>query len=142
MFINQLSIFLENRSGQLAEITNLLSENSFDLRAINIAETSDYGVLRLICERWDEAKNLLKENGFIVSCTQVCAIAVPDIVGGLSKVLDIISNENIDIDYMYSVFGQTGGKAYMIFRVKDAEKLQETFHLNGIEIVGEAQLGI
>ena len=121
MSITQISIFLENRAGQLSEITKILSENSIDLKALNIAETADYGILRIISDDSDKAAKLLRDNGFIVTETPVAAAAVPNKAGGLNDLLNIISNEEIDIEYMYSVFGQKDGLAYMIFKVKDVE---------------------
>ncbi|MCI8680512.1 MAG: ACT domain-containing protein [Oscillospiraceae bacterium] len=106
MTIHQISVFLENRAGQLADITAILSESRVDLRAINIAETADYGVLRLIVDDAQRASAVLLERGFILTMTPVVAVAVPDRPGGLSEVLQIISREGIDVEYMYSVFGQ------------------------------------
>ena len=120
MAITQISVFLENRAGQLSEITKILSDNNIDLKALNIAETADYGILRLISDDCNEAAKLLRNNGFIVTETAVAA-AVPNKAGGLNELLNIISNEDIDIEYMYSVFGQKDGLAYMIFKVKDVD---------------------
>ena len=121
MAITQISVFLENRAGQLSEITKILSDNNIDLKALNIAETADYGILRLISDDCNEAAKLLRNNGFIVTETAVVAAAVPNKAGGLNELLNIISNEDIDIEYMYSVFGQKDGLAYMIFKVKDVD---------------------
>lgn len=121
MAITQISVFLENRAGQLSEITKILSENNIDLKALNIAETADYGILRIISDDCSEASKLLRNNGFIVTETPVVAAAVPNKAGGLNELLNIISNEDIDIEYMYSVFGQKDGLAYMIFKVKDVD---------------------
>ena len=111
MTIHQISVFLENRSGQLAEITATLSENHVDLRAISIAETADYGVLRLIVDDAQRASSILLEHGFILTMTPVVAVAVPDRPGGLSQVLGVLSAAGMDIEYMYSVFGQKNGLA-------------------------------
>ena len=121
MAITQISVFLENRAGQLSEITKILSDNNIDLKALNIAETADYGILRIISDDCNEAAKLLRNNGFIVTQTPVVAAAVPNKAGGLNELLNIISNEDIDIEYMYSVFGQKDGLAYMIFKVKDVD---------------------
>ncbi len=124
MAIHQISVFLENRAGQLAEITALLFQNNIDLRAINIAETSDYGVLRLIADDEEKACRVLNENGFICSVSEVFVIGVPDRPGELSVILGYLAEAQIDIAYMYSVFGQQNGVAYMIFRVEDGEKFK------------------
>ncbi len=142
MTIQQISVFLENRSGQLSEITEVLARNNVDLRAIHIAETSDYGVLRLIAANPQEASSILLEKGFIISMTPVTAVAVPDEPGGLAKVLDILAKAGLDIEYMYSVAGRRNGMAYMIFRVADAEHLAEILTDNGIKPVDGEELGI
>ncbi len=142
MTIHQISVFLENRAGQLAEITGVLAKKGIDLRAINIAETSDYGVLRLIADKPQEAATTLLEQGFILSMTPVVAVSVPDTPGGLAKVLDVLAKGNIDVEYMYSVFGQVDGLAHMVFRVADTEKLIAVLKANGVEPISGENLGI
>ena len=142
MSITQISIFLENRAGQLSEITKILSENSIDLKALNIAETADYGILRIISDDSDKAAKLLRDNGFIVTETPVAAAAVPNKAGGLNELLNIISNEEIDIEYMYSVFGQKDGLAYMIFKVKDVEAFISVLEKYFITVADNSELGI
>ena len=141
MTIHQISVFLENRAGQLAEITGILSENRIDLRAINIAETADYGVLRLIADDSQKASSVLLEHGFILSMTPVTAIAVPDEPGGLNRLLQVLSERNIDIEYMYSVFGRANGHAYMIFRVADPAALAAVAEDAGLHPADGAELG-
>ena len=141
MTIHQISVFLENRAGQLAEITSVLSENHSDMRAINIAETADYGVLRLIVDDAQKASAILLEKGFILTMTPVVAVGVPDRPGGLSEVLGLIAKADIDIEYMYSVFGQRSGLAYMIFRVNDVDKLNAVLAENDLSIVPGRELG-
>lgn len=142
MTIQQISVFLENRSGQLSEITSILAENNVDLRAIHIAETADYGVLRLITANPQEASRILLENGFILSMTPVVAVAVTDEPGGLAKLLDILAGSGLDIEYMYSVFGSKEGQAYMIFRVADIKHMEEILVKNNIASVDGEALGI
>lgn len=142
MSISQISVFLENRAGQLSEITKLLSDNNIDLKALNIAETADYGIIRLISDDSDEAAKLLRNNGFIVTETPVAAAAVPNKAGGLNELLNIISKENIDIEYMYSVFGQKDGLAYMIFKVKDVDGFTSVLQKNSVVVASGADLGI
>lgn len=142
MSITQISIFLENRAGQLSEITKILSENSIDLKALNIAETADYGILRIISDDSDKAAKLLRDNGFIVTETPVAAAAVPNKAGGLNDLLNIISKEEIDIEYMYSVFGQKDGLAYMIFKVKDVEAFVSVLKKYFVTVADNSDLGI
>ena len=131
--VQQLSVFLENRAGELSEITNILYENDIDIRALFIAETTDYGVLRLIVTDTEKAKKALSEKEIITSQVAVTAVSVPDQPGGLGKLLKLLAEKNIDISYMYSVFGQADGQAHMIFRVHDTDKLEETLRENGIK---------
>ena len=142
MTVHQISVFLENRAGQLAEITRVLAENGIDMRAISIAETADYGVLRLIVDRPQQATTLLLEHGFILSMTPVTVVAVPDHPGGLAPVLQLLAEANIDIEYMYSLFTHTDGQAYMVFRVSDDESFTATLKSHGINPVGTEDLGI
>ena len=142
MTIPQISVFLENKAGQLADITGILSDNQVNMRAINIAETADYGVLRLIVDDAAKASSILLEQGFILTMTPVVGVAVPDTPGGLSKVLSVISTAGIDVEYMYSVFGQRDGKACMIFRVADTDGLTEVLDKNGIGTIAGEDLGI
>ena len=121
--IQQLSVFLENRPGQLCGVTELLAQNHIDMQALNIAETADYGVLRLIVDAPQRAAGLLREQGFLVRETPVVQAPVPDKPGGLNTVLRAIAEADIDIEYMYSVLGQRNGLAYMVFRVDTPEKL-------------------
>lgn len=142
MTIPQISVFLENKAGQLADITSILSDNQINMRAINIAETADYGVLRLIVDDASRASSILLEQGFILTMTPVVGVAVSDTPGGLSKVLGVISRANIDVEYMYSVFGQKDGQACMIFRVADTEKLSAVLEENGIGTMTGENLGL
>ncbi len=125
MAVKQISLFLENKAGELAEITRLLSSDGVNLRAINIAETADYGIVRIIAEDPQKAAQVLSENDFILSVTPVVQVEVPDRIGGLNEVLEVIAKENIDVEYMYSVFASKDGTASMIFKVSDTEKLEK-----------------
>ena len=142
MTVHQISVFLENRAGQLSEITQVLADNAIDMRAISIAETADYGVLRLIVDQPQKATTLLLEHGFILSMTPVTVVAVPDQPGGLAPVLKLLAEANIDIEYMYSLFTHTDGKAYMVFRVSDDEGFAATLTAHGISPVGTEEQGI
>ena len=142
MSIHQISVFLENRAGQLAEIAGILSENKIDMRAISIAETTDYGVLRLIVSEPQRAATTLLGHGFVLSMTPVVAVAVPDEPGGLARVLGVLAEGEIDIEYMYAIIGRVAGKAYMIFRVGDEAKLQAVLDANGLSAVAAEELGL
>lgn len=137
MAINQITVFLENKAGALLNVTKILSDNKVDLRAINIAETADYGLLRMITADNTEAEKVLKAESLIFTETPVLAVAIADKTGALSEVLAILANENIDVHYMYSIFGHQNGKAYMIMQVEDAEKATEILKKQGI-VIAEA----
>ena len=141
MIISQLSIFVENRPGALRELTELLCSRQVNLRALNIAEATDYGVLRLIVDHTETAAGILREAGYVFSVTKVVAAAVPDCVGGLNKLLALLADAQVNIEYMYSVFGHRDGMAYMVFKVSDPEKLDRIFAENQVESTGKRELG-
>ncbi len=132
MTINQISIFLENRPGQLAEITQDLNDAGINMMAINIAEASEYGLIRIIVDDCDKAESVLKENGFLVTVTKVTSVGVSDKPGGLNDVAKIISEAGINIEYMYSLLRERDGIAYMIFKTDDPEKLEKVLTSKGI----------
>ena len=142
MSVHQISVFLENRAGQLAEVTKLLAENNIDMRAISIAETKDYGVLRLIVDDTDKAVEALLAHGNILSKTPVTVVCVPDQVGGLAPVLASLSEGRLDVEYMYSLFTRQEGKAYMVFRISDEEKFQALLSMHGIATASKEELGL
>lgn len=138
--LTQISVFLENRSGQLVQITDILAKNNVNIRAINIAETSDYGVLRMVVDNPEKTAEVLKGEGFIVKAADVVAAAVPDCVGGLNKLLMAIADRNIDIEYMYSIFGKSDGLAYMIFKVADPTSFRRILKEEGFVIKDDESL--
>ena len=142
MAIKQITIFLENRAGRLLEITQLLAYNKIDLRALNIAETTDYGLLRVIVDDSEKALKALKDSGAIATTTEVLAVAVPNIPGGLNTLLQVLANANVDVSYMYSIFGHTDENAYMILQLNDADEVAELLKSKGITVVNEEKLGI
>ena len=142
MTVYQISVFLENRIGQLAEIAKILGDNGIDMRAISIAETTDYGVLRLIVDQPQKATGILLERGFVLSMTPVLLVAVHDQPGGLAPILRIIAEGNIGVEYMYSLFTHVEGTAYMVFRVSEEEKFTTLLAQHGIAIVSGSEVGI
>ena len=140
--VYQISVFLENRAGQFAEITTTLAENGIDMRAISIAETADYGILRLIVDNAEKATSILMQHGYLLSMTPVLVVSVPDKPGGIAPVLATIAEGNIDIEYMYSLFTHTEGKAYIVFRVGETEKFVQLLTTHGITPVTSEELGI
>ena len=142
MSVYQISVFLENRAGQLAEITRDLADHNVDLRALSIAETADYGILRLIVDDTAQASAVLQDHEYVYSMTPVIVVGVDDAVGGLAPVLGILAEAQIDVEYMYSLFTHQEGKAYMVFRTSDEKKFVEQLAANGISTVDKAELGL
>ena len=140
--VYQISVFLENRAGQLAEVTGVLAENKVDLRAISIAESTDYGVLRLIVGDAEKATAILMQHGYLMSMTPVLVVAVSDAPGGIAPVLATMAESNIDIEYMYSLFTHKEGKAYIVFRVAEAEKFTQLLAQHGLTLATNEELGI
>lgn len=119
MSIKQISVFVENRHGRLADITRLLAEEGIDIRALSIADTTDYGVLRMIVNDTAKAKDVFKVNGFAVTVTEVVGIEVPDVPGGFNKVVEALCSKGIDIEYTYAFLSPKENTACVIIRVED-----------------------
>ena len=142
MNIHQISVFLENRTGQLAEITQLLASEHVDIRAISIAETADYGLARMIVDDAYKASSILLNHGDILSMTPVWAVEVPDSPGGLAEVLTVLAEAHVDVEYMYSLFTQKDGHAYMVMRVSDEPRFLSTLGDRKIKIMTKEELGL
>ena len=142
MHINQISVFLENRTGGLAEVTRMLAANNINLRALSIAETADYGVLRLITDDSERASAALLANGNILSVNPVMAVAVPDKPAGLNELLEILAEGDIAIEYMYSLLTQQNGTAYMVFRISDEDKFVKLLGEHNMKPVCPNELNI
>lgn len=142
MAIQQLSIFVENKSGALADITGILADNSIDLRALSIAETQDFGILRLIVNDTSKAAKALRDKNCVVNITEICAVAVPDVPGGLASVLRILADADIVVEYTYAFISNSKKDAYVVLRINDhdlvtAEKL---FAEKGIREINEQDI--
>ncbi|NCC50401.1 MAG: ACT domain-containing protein [Spartobacteria bacterium] len=122
MKVKQISVFLENRKGRLAGITRLLGDAGVNIRALSLADTSDFGILRLIVNDAESALALLKKAEYTVSLTDVVAIEVPDSPGGLADVLDAFQNAGMNVEYLYAFVEKAGDKAVVVFRFEDVEK--------------------
>ena len=135
MKVDQLSIFLENRAGRLAEVTRLLSEAKVNIRALSLADTSDFGILRLIVSDFEKAREILKQNGFTVGRTSVVAVEVDDTPGGLHRILDMLRDAKVNVEYMYAFVQQSGSNAIIIFRFDRTDQAIEVLQKNNIPIV-------
>ena len=133
MSIKQISVFLENKPGKLFELTRLLAENGIDMRALSIAETTDFGIARLIVGDAYGAARVLREGQFIAQYSDVLAFAVPDEPGGLHRLLGAFNDAQVNIEYMYAVLGGEKGRAYMIFRVTDTEAAERALTERGLQ---------
>ena len=142
MNIHQISVFLENRAGQLAEITRLLAENEIDIRAISIAETTDYGLARMIVNDAYKASSILLQHGDILSMTPVWAVEVPDRPAGLAELLAVLSEAHVDVEYMYSLFAHKDGYAYMVLRISDEPRFLSALGEHNIKIMSKDELGL
>ena len=142
MHIHQISVFLENRIGQLSEITRLLADNGVNLRALSIAETADYGLARMVVDDSYKASSILLQHGDILSMTPVWAVEVPDTPGGLAEVLGVLADAHVDVEYMYSLFTQKDGHAYMVMRISDEPRFLSTLGDRKIKIMTKEELGL
>ena len=132
MLIKQLSIFTENKPGGLAPIIETLGKNNIDISALSLADTTDYGILRLIVNNPDLAVSVLRETGFIVKITDVLAIVMDDTPGGLSRILDVFVKNDINVDYMYAFVGTVNKKALMVVKVSDTDMASLVLDEEGI----------
>lgn len=121
MKVEQISIFIENKSGRLAEVTRVLGEAEINIRALSLADTSDFGILRLIVNKTDEAKAVLKSKGFTVNKTDVVAVEVPDRPLGLNSILEILDQGKVNVEYMYAFVERCGENAVIIFRFDNTD---------------------
>ena len=142
MSIHQISVFLENRAGQLAEITQLLAKEHVNLRAISIAETADYGLARMIVDDAHKASAILLDHGDILSMTPVWAVEVPDRPSGLADLLAVLAQAHVDVEYMYSLFAGQDGHAYMVLRISDEASFTKALEGTDIKLVGNDELGL
>lgn len=140
MIIKQLSAFLENKKGRLCEATDVLAKNGIDISALSLADTAEFGVLRLIVDNPEKAKELLKESGVVVRVSRVIAVAMDDVPGGAVSILNILSQNGINIEYMYACVGKETGKALMVLRTDDIDGTEEVLHKNGCGEINPADI--
>ena len=141
MSIKQISIFVENKPGALYGLTGVLAQNKVDLRALSLAETSEFGIVRIIVNDVYKATTVLKDAGYVHSITPVVGVAIPDVPGGLNRVLQVLSNAKINVEYMYAFLGGADADhAYMIFRVQDGEAATAALTSHGIRLVDQDEV--
>lgn len=143
MKVEQISVFIENKSGRLAEVSRVLGEANVNIRALSLADTSDFGILRLIVNDREKALQVLKASGFTVNRTEVIAVEVPDRPGGLYELLQVLDREAINVEYMYAFVERCGENAVIIFRFDETDKAIATLQQNGFNILpGERLYGL
>ncbi len=140
MKVEQISIFLENKAGRLAEVTGILGEADINIRALSLADTSDFGILRLIVNDHEKAKQVLKEHGFTVGRTEVVAVEVEDRPGGLNRILRILFEAGINVEYMYAFVQQSGQNAVLIFRFDDIDNAVNVLTRDGVTVINGQKL--
>ena len=141
MSVKQISIFLENKPGFLAEVTKVLGQNNIDMRALSVAESSDFGIARIIVDDVYKTTTVLKDAGYINSVIDILAVALPDVPGGLSNVLNVLADAKVNIEYMYAFLGGKTGGAYMVFKVADQDKAAAALNKYRIRMVDQEELG-
>ncbi len=137
----QISVFLENKSGRLAELTRALADATVNIRALSLAETIDYGVLRLIVDEPEAAKEALGRAGFTVTETEVVAVEIPDRPGGLAQIVDLITRHGLNIEYCYAFVARRGDNAVVILRIDDAGTAVRTLTGSGARVLTSAEIG-
>ena len=140
MYVKQVSVFLENKKGSLTDLTRILSGNGIDLIALSIADTEQYGILRCIMTDLDKGVKVLKNAGYVVRLTDVLAVCVPDHPGGLSQVLELLTKNDISVEYVYSFVRSTGSHALVIFHLSDLEKGLKVLTDNQVKLLDNDQV--
>jgi hypothetical protein len=140
MKITQISIFLENRKGRLYDVCSLLGQNEVNIRALTIAETESFGVLRIVVDKSDLAIKLLRDNHFVANFTEVVAIEVPDKPGGLASILKIFADNDVNIEYMYGFVEKFSDKALLVMRFEDTDFAQQILAKHNIHVVAEKDI--
>jgi hypothetical protein len=140
MKITQLSIFLENKPGSLTTPCRLLAQAGINLLTLSLADTQQFGILRLIVRHWKKAKEVLEAGGCVVKVTEVMAVEVPDRPGGLADILQAIEKAGINLEYMYAFTEKQENKGMLVFRFSEPEKAAEVLKSAGINVLGEVEL--
>ena len=140
MKVEQISLFLENKPGSLEHATRILKEANINIRTLSLAETSDFGILRLIVNDVEKANTVLRENGFRVSKTAVVAVEVPDRPGGLHSIMEVLNREKVNVEYLYAFVERSGENAVIIFRFDVPEKAIAALTKNSFTVIPGSKL--
>lgn len=139
MLAKQITVFIENRSGRLSEVLNVLKENDVNILSLSLADTTEFGLLRLMVDNATKGKEKLTENGFSSILSDVCIIQIPHKVGSLQELLCIIDANGVNIEYMYGLSIESS-KAYVVLKASDSEKVQKILDENGILTISTEEL--
>ncbi len=140
MMVKQINVFLENQMGRLAEVTGTLAENNIDIRALYIADTTDFGILRMILDKPQEAQIVLAQAGFTVSSNPVIALAIDDVPGTLDAALAVLSDNNISMEYLYAFVGRASSDAVVVIRVDNPDEALKALCKNGVKVLSSEEV--
>ncbi|MBQ6895452.1 MAG: hypothetical protein IJN40_08165 [Clostridia bacterium] len=140
MSVKQISVFIENKKGALAEVTGFIASHGINLYALSIADTQDFGILRLITDNPDNAREMLKNEGYTVTATSVLAVEIDDTPGSMAAILDVLNKADVVVEYTYAFIGKASNKAYMIFRVDNKEKANKALEDAKISTIDQKDL--
>ncbi|MDR2425786.1 MAG: hypothetical protein LBD46_01145 [Endomicrobium sp.] len=140
MKITQISVFIENTKGKLYELCSILGKNNINIKALTLAESPEFGIVRLVADKTEESIKLLKENNFVASIADIVAVEVSDNPGGLAAALKVFADNNINIEYMYGFVEKTSDKALMVFKFENIDKAIELLCKNNISIISKDKI--
>ncbi len=140
MSVKQISIFIENKKGSLAEVTEFIAKSNINLKALSIADTQDFGILRIITDNPDKARDILKREGYTVTATSVLAVALNDSPGSMAAILGVLSKADVSVEYTYAFMSNVEGRAYMIFRVDNNDKATNALVDAGISVINQQDI--
>ena len=140
MAIKQLTIFVQNKKGTVVSVTDILSKKNINLRALSIAETQDFGILRLIVNDEKTAEAVLLENGYLIKVIDVVGVKIGDEPGKLTEALDVLDKANINVEYLYAFLANTDKNAYVVLRVEDNKFAEDTLSKAGFDLVTEEDI--
>jgi hypothetical protein len=140
MAIKQLTVFIQNKKGTVVSVTDILAKNDINLRALSIAETQDFGILRLIVNDEKKAEQVLAENGYLIKVIDVVGVKIGDAPGKLTSALDVLDQAGINVEYLYAFMARTEKHAYVVLRVEDNAVAEKTLTEAGFKMISEADI--
>jgi hypothetical protein len=141
MKLTQISVFLENKKGRLFDVCDVLSKGKINIRALNVAESENFGILRMVVDKPAEAARLLKKKGFVANFTEIVAVEVGDKPGGLTAVLKVLNDNDLNVEYMYGFVEKTSNNALMVFRFDNPDQAVAVLKKKKIRLVGKKEIG-